>query len=108
MYEVMNLLQPKETVVTRWGADPWFRGSNSFVAVDSPVSDYDILEAPVTPGQQEQQQQQQQEQSESPSSAPQPRLFFAGKFMFRRDNSSDLRTYAVFQSFILAKIAKVS
>ncbi|GFG35028.1 hypothetical protein Cfor_08510, partial [Coptotermes formosanus] len=61
--------QPKETVVTRWRADPWSRGSYSFVAVGSSGSDYDILAVPVTPGQ--------QQQSGSPSSAPQPRLFFA-------------------------------
>ena len=99
MYEVMTLLQPKETVVTRWRADPWSRGSYSFVAVGSSGSDYDILAVPVTPG-------QQQQQSGSPTSAPQPRLFFAGKFMFRRDNSHDLRTSAALQSFILAKLQR--
>ncbi|XP_026279739.2 lysine-specific histone demethylase 1A [Frankliniella occidentalis] len=41
--------QPKETVVTRWRADPWSRGSYSFVAVGSSGSDYDVLAAPVTP-----------------------------------------------------------
>jgi len=87
MYEVMTLLQPKETVVTRWRADPWSRGSYSFVAVGSSGSDYDILAVPVTPGQ----QQQQQQRSGSPTSAPQPRLFFAGKFMFRPGISPDLR-----------------
>ncbi|PNF31820.1 hypothetical protein B7P43_G09331 [Cryptotermes secundus] len=61
--------QPKETVVTRWRADPWSRGSYSFVAVGSSGSDYDILAVPVTPGQ--------QQQSGSPSPTPQPRLFFA-------------------------------
>jgi len=100
LYEVMTLLQPKETVVTRWRADPWSRGSYSFVAVGSSGSDYDILAVPVTPG------QQQQQQSGSPSSAPQPRLFFAGKFMFRCDNSSDLRTSTALQSFILAKLQR--
>jgi len=98
MYEVMTLLQPRETVVTRWRADPWSRGSYSFVAVGSSGSDYDILAVPVTPGQ--------QQQSGSPSSASQPRLFFAGKFMFRCNNSSDLRTSTVLQSFILAKLQK--
>ena len=28
-------LQPKETLVTRWRADPWARGSYSFVAAGS-------------------------------------------------------------------------
>lgn len=41
--------QPKETVVTRWRADPWARGSYSFVSVGSSGSDYDLLAAPVTP-----------------------------------------------------------
>ncbi|XP_049768257.1 lysine-specific histone demethylase 1A isoform X1 [Schistocerca cancellata] len=95
--------QPKETVVTRWRADPWSRGSYSFVAVGSSGADYDILAAPVTPGQPQpppvtpasqsgsggsngnsanpsatpppaQQQQQQQ---------PPPRLFFAGEHTIR-------------------------
>ena len=101
MYEVMTLLQPKETVVTRWRADPWSRGSYSFVAVGSSGSDYDILAVPVTPG-----QQQQQHQSGSPSSAPQPRLFFAGKSMFRRANSSDVRPSTVFRNIILARLQR--
>ncbi|XP_033607746.1 lysine-specific histone demethylase 1A [Cryptotermes secundus] len=67
--------QPKETVVTRWRADPWSRGSYSFVAVGSSGSDYDILAVPVTPGQ--------QQQSGSPSPTPQPRLFFAGEHTIR-------------------------
>ncbi|XP_019753275.1 lysine-specific histone demethylase 1A isoform X5 [Dendroctonus ponderosae] len=41
--------QPKETVVTRWRADPWSRGSYSFVAVGSSGSDYDLLASPVIP-----------------------------------------------------------
>ncbi|XP_021942800.1 lysine-specific histone demethylase 1A-like isoform X3 [Zootermopsis nevadensis] len=48
--------QPKETVVTRWRADPWSRGSYSFVAVGSSGSDYDILAAPVIAGQNQQHQ----------------------------------------------------
>ncbi|KAH6938030.1 hypothetical protein HPB50_006516 [Hyalomma asiaticum] len=60
--------QPKETVVTRWRADPWSRGSYSYVATGASGSDYDILATPVTPP------------SVVPgSSQPQslPRLFFA-------------------------------
>jgi lysine-specific histone demethylase 1 len=79
MCEFIYFLQPKETVVTRWRADPWSRGSYSFVAVGSSGSDYDILAVPVTPGQ--------QQQAGSPSSPPQPRLFFAGKFAFLLENS---------------------
>lgn len=41
--------QPKETVVTRWRADPWARGSYSFVSIGSSGSDYDLLAAPVIP-----------------------------------------------------------
>lgn len=41
--------QPKETVVTRWRADPWSRGAYSFVAVGASGTDYDILAAPVFP-----------------------------------------------------------
>ncbi|XP_076358730.1 lysine-specific histone demethylase 1A-like isoform X2 [Tachypleus tridentatus] len=41
--------QPKETVVTRWRADPWSRGSYTYVATGSSGNDYDILATPVTP-----------------------------------------------------------
>jgi len=99
LYEVMTLLQPKETVVTRWRADPWSHGSYPFVGVGFSGSDYDILAVLVTPG-------QQQQQSGSPSSTPQPRLIFAGKFMFRCDNSAYLRTSTALQSFILAKLQR--
>ncbi|EEB11361.1 Peroxisomal N1-acetyl-spermine/spermidine oxidase precursor, putative [Pediculus humanus corporis] len=58
--------QPKETVVTRWRADPWSRGSYSFVAVGASGSDYDMLAAPV---------------SSSPDIPP--RLFFAGEHTMR-------------------------
>lgn len=63
--------QPRESVVTRWRADPWARGSYSFVAVGSSGSDYDLLAAPVS----------------SPhmlnQPPPQPRVFFAGKHQIR-------------------------
>jgi len=41
--------QPKETVVTRWRADPYARGSYSFVSVGSSGTDYDLLASPVKP-----------------------------------------------------------
>lgn len=41
--------QPKETVVTRWNADPCSRGSYSYVATGASGNDYDLLAAPVTP-----------------------------------------------------------
>lgn len=62
--------QPKETVVTRWRADPWARGSYSFVSVGSSGSDYDLLAAPVTP-------------VEDDTEKGIPRLFFAGEHTIR-------------------------
>uniref|UniRef100_A0A6A7G442 Lysine-specific histone demethylase 1A n=2 Tax=Hirondellea gigas TaxID=1518452 RepID=A0A6A7G442_9CRUS len=41
--------QPKETVVTRWRADPWSRGSYSFVSTGASGNDYDILATPIAP-----------------------------------------------------------
>ncbi|XP_033326028.2 lysine-specific histone demethylase Su(var)3-3 isoform X1 [Megalopta genalis] len=63
--------QPRESVVTRWRADPWARGSYSFVAVGSSGSDYDLLAAPVAP-------------PPTPGAPPpQPRVFFAGEHTIR-------------------------
>ncbi|CAH1799050.1 unnamed protein product [Owenia fusiformis] len=61
--------QPKETVVTRWRADPWSRGSYSFVAAGSAGNDYDIMATPISanpalPGQPQ-------------TAINMPRLFFA-------------------------------
>lgn len=63
--------QPRESVVTRWRADPWARGSYSFVAVGSSGSDYDLLAAPVSPP---------LLLNQPP---PQPRVFFAGEHTIR-------------------------
>ena len=62
--------------MTRWRADPWARGSYSFVAVGSSGSDYDILSTPVIPPNPDSPNQQQQTQQ-----PPQglPRLYFAGQ-----------------------------
>ncbi|XP_072390356.1 lysine-specific histone demethylase 1A [Diabrotica undecimpunctata] len=65
--------QPKETVVTRWRADPWSRGSYSFVAVGSSGSDYDLLASPVIPP---------NDQGVSVTSGP-ARVFFAGEHTIR-------------------------
>lgn len=65
--------QPKETVVTRWRADPWSRGSYSFVAVGSSGSDYDLLASPVIPP---------NAQGVSVTTGP-ARLFFAGEHTIR-------------------------
>ncbi|XP_071113292.1 lysine-specific histone demethylase 1A-like isoform X1 [Haliotis cracherodii] len=58
--------QPKETLVTRWRADPWSRGSYSYVAAGSSGNDYDLLATPV-----------------SPQQGSLPRLFFAGEHTIR-------------------------
>lgn len=68
--------QPKETVVTRWRADPWARGSYSFVSVGSSGSDYDLLASPVIPPNPTSTNIN-QEQDEL------PRLFFAGEHTIR-------------------------
>ncbi|XP_008200898.2 lysine-specific histone demethylase 1A [Tribolium castaneum] len=65
--------QPKETVVTRWRADPWSRGSYSFVAVGSSGSDYDLLASPVIPP---------NSQGVSGTAGP-ARVFFAGEHTIR-------------------------
>lgn len=67
--------QPKETVVTRWRADPWARGSYSFVSVGSSGSDYDLLAAPVTPSD--------DNSASGDTDKGIPRLFFAGEHTIR-------------------------
>nr|XP_006824583.1 PREDICTED: lysine-specific histone demethylase 1A-like isoform X2 [Saccoglossus kowalevskii] len=66
---------PRETVVTRWRADPWSRGSYSYVAAGSSGNDYDMLATPVTPA------------PVIPGALPQannlPRVFFAGEHTIR-------------------------
>lgn len=57
--------QPKECIVTRWRADPFARGSYSFVAVGSSGTDYDLLAAPI------------------PGTDGENRLFFAGEHTMR-------------------------
>jgi [histone H3]-N6,N6-dimethyl-L-lysine4 FAD-dependent demethylase len=89
--------QPKETLVTRqvfgentnqiyftnqlrfcrWRADPWARGSYSFVSVGSSGSDYDLLAAPVTP----KTNKTTTDENDDGKSAQMPRLFFAGKLL---------------------------
>jgi lysine-specific histone demethylase 1 len=63
--------QPKETVVTRWRADPWSRGSYSFVATGSSGEDLDVLSAPIAG-----------DGSEASHQNP-GRLFFAGEHTVR-------------------------
>lgn len=65
-FSVKNNYLPFKTYISlyfdRWRADPFARGSYSFVAVGSSGTDYDLLAAPVPGGDEEN------------------RLFFAGKF----------------------------
>ncbi|KAG7166233.1 Lysine-specific histone demethylase 1A-like [Homarus americanus] len=72
---------PKETVVTRWRADPWSRGSYSFVSTGASGNDYDILATPISPPQPNQTSQNSQNSSDPPS--PPPRLFFGGEHTIR-------------------------
>ncbi|XP_071955626.1 lysine-specific histone demethylase 1A-like [Antedon mediterranea] len=64
--------QPKETVVTRWRADPWSRGSYSYVAAGSSGSDYDLMATPVTTA-----------PVAGTASTNLPKLFFAGEHTIR-------------------------
>lgn len=57
----------------RWRADPYARGSYSFVSVGSAGSDYDLLAAPVTP----------KKDSKGNPVSDMPRLFFCGEHTIR-------------------------
>jgi len=50
IFGTTNVPTPKETVVTRWRADPWSKGSYSFVSTGASGNDYDILATPIIPG----------------------------------------------------------
>lgn len=60
-FVVTNFIHAFSRLICRWRADPFARGSYSFVAVGSSGTDYDLLAAPV------------------PGSPEENRLFFAGK-----------------------------
>jgi lysine-specific histone demethylase 1 len=69
MFGSSVVTQPKETVVTRWRADPWSRGSYSFIATGSNGTDLELLARPV---------------SATPTTNATPmRLFFAGEHTIR-------------------------
>ena len=77
--------QPKETVVTRWRADPWARGSYSYVSVGSSGTDYDLLAAPVKPNGTKEprlEKKNDEEQEDEEDDGVMPRLFFAGKKIY--------------------------
>lgn len=71
--------QPKETVVTRWRADPWARGSYSYVKVGSSGTDYDLLASPVKPKKSEDDKKFDEHTFEEDEDKTLPRLFFAGE-----------------------------
>ncbi|XP_005100139.1 lysine-specific histone demethylase 1A [Aplysia californica] len=66
IFGVNAVPQPKETLVSRWRADPYARGSYSYVAAGSSGNDYDLLASPIA------------HQAGAPS-----RLFFAGEHTIR-------------------------
>lgn len=70
--------QPKETVVTRWRADQWARGSYSYVSIGSSGTDYDLLASPVKPG-----TSNEEVQPENDDNSVLPRIFFAGEHTIR-------------------------
>ena len=47
IYGASNVSTPKETLVTRWRADPWSKGSFSYVGTKSSGDDYDIMAMPL-------------------------------------------------------------
>ena len=47
IYGSSNVSTPKETLVTRWRADPWSKGSFSYVGTQSSGDDYDIMAMPL-------------------------------------------------------------
>lgn len=68
IYGGTSVPQPRETIVTRWKADPWSQGSYSYVAAGSSGNDYDLMAIPVA-------------DPNIPNS--QARLFFAGEHTIR-------------------------
>ena len=73
--------------IHRWRADPWARGSYSFVSVGSSGSDYDLLAAPVKPRSENNLKKAEDKkdllEEETEDNKTLPRLFFAGKYNFK-------------------------
>lgn len=86
--------QPKETVVTRWRADPWARGSYSYVKVGSSGTDYDLLASPVKPKTDGAKFDEQDEGDDDDKTMP--RLFFAGKKDSTVDNNNINQSMLIF------------
>jgi len=74
IFGVENVPEPISCTVTRWGSDPWCRGSYSYIATGSTGKDYDVMAEPVdslgTP-------------FEKVMEKGKPRLFFAGEHTMR-------------------------
>ncbi|XP_078489110.1 lysine-specific histone demethylase 1A [Ciona intestinalis] len=70
-----NVPDPVNYTVTRWGSDPWAKGSYSYVAVGSSGDDYDVMACPVDGAGASYEQMM--------SSSGNPRLFFAGEHTMR-------------------------
>ena len=70
-------------MTNRWRADPWARGSYSFVSVGSSGSDYDLLAAPVKPRSEKDLKTDDVklvlDEGEDEDNKTLPRLFFAGE-----------------------------
>lgn len=49
IYGTDNVPEPKYYHVTRWGSDPWAKGSYSYVSTTSSGEDYDVMAEPVYP-----------------------------------------------------------
>lgn len=69
---------PKETVVTRWRADPWSKGSYSYVSTGASGNDYDILATPIIPGNPANTGKPPNDLLKNP-----PRIFFGGEHTIR-------------------------
>jgi len=75
IFGTTNVPTPKETVVTRWRADPWSRGSYSYVSTGASGNDYDILATPIIPGN--------PGKAENDMVKNPPRMFFGGEHTIR-------------------------
>lgn len=80
IYRNQSVPQPKETVVTRWRADPWSKGSYSYVATGSSGADFDVMAAPVPMTNTNPDSNQDLKTSQAIGT---PRLFFAGEHTIR-------------------------
>ncbi|XP_039270275.2 lysine-specific histone demethylase 1A-like isoform X1 [Styela clava] len=76
IYGTENVPEPKHSHITRWGSDPWAKGSYSYVSTTSSGDDYDVMAKPVFPTDGD-------ENSDFKDAKKLPRLFFAGEHTMR-------------------------